>query len=91
MAGQVVRNGFHIGGSDQTFDDFTIVAGANVTGVGFYFQNSNGITGWDQKIDYRLYSSVGGEPGALLASGNGANVTAVDSGQPWCCAVEMLG
>jgi hypothetical protein len=78
-------NGYGIGVGNSTDDDFTIAAGANVHSVGFYFHNYNGITGWDNQINYRILSNAAGNPGAVLASGAGQSVTANLSGYNWGC------
>ena len=41
------------------------------------------ITGWDNDVTYQLRADSGGAPGAILASGWGLNLAAVDSGRPW--------
>lgn len=79
-------NGYPIGGTPySTADDFVLGASGNVASVGFYFQNYNGITGWDQQISYNIRANSGGTPGAILASGAGQNVTPTLSVYPWCC------
>lgn len=78
-------NGYGIGANSTVADDFSIAAGANVHSVGFYFQNYNGITGWDNKISYRILSDVGGNTGVVLASGAGQSVSASQSSYNWCC------
>ena len=77
-------NGYPILQSAWTADDFTIAAGASVKSVTFYFQNFSGISGWDQQVDYEIFSDSSGL-GVLLAGGSAQNLTAVDSGLPWCC------
>lgn len=81
------QNGYPILGSSATADDFTLAGNASIYGITFYFQNYQGITGWNQDIDYAFRADNGGEPaaGPALASGSGLNLTAVDSGMPWCC------
>ena len=81
------RNGYGILGSEATADDFTLAGNASIYGITFYFQNYQGITGWSQDIDYAFRADNGGQPaaGPALASGSGLNVTAVNSGLPWCC------
>ena len=76
-------NGYSILGSNETRDDFTLLADGNIVHVVFYFQNYTGITGWNQDITYNIWDAQSG--GNLLATGAGANVTPVDSGLPWCC------
>jgi hypothetical protein len=80
-----IQNGYPIGGSTYTADDFTIVAGGTVRSVGFYFQNYQGITGWDNAISYGIYADTAGAFGSQLASGSGLNVTPTLSSFPWCC------
>ncbi|MEQ1886881.1 MAG: PEP-CTERM sorting domain-containing protein [Bryobacteraceae bacterium] len=79
-------DGYSIYGSNALADDFSIGGGGTIASVGFYFQNFNGITGWNQDITYRFLADNGGQPGSELASGSGQNLLAVDSGLPWCCA-----
>jgi len=84
------NNGYQLGGvvggqGYTTADNFSIAAGAAGGGGGFYFQNYNGITGWDGKIDYAFHSDSAGAPGSVLASGAGNNVVATLSGYNWCC------
>jgi hypothetical protein len=83
--GPSTDNGFSILEDNSAIDDFTIPSGATITSVGFYFQNYNGITGWGQDISYAIRMDNNNQPGAVLASGSGIDVTAVDSGLPWCC------
>lgn len=83
--GPNTSNGWGIKGSDSTADNFSVAANSAIGSVGFYFQNYNGITGWNQDIQYAFLADNGGTPGSVLASGAGQNVVAVDSGQPWCC------
>lgn len=79
-------NGYSIHGSEHTYDDFLIADGAAVTGVGFYFNNYTGVTGWDGNVNYQILSDSSGAPGSVLASGAAQNVASSDSGLPWCCA-----
>lgn len=81
--GPNTMNGYSINGSNVTTDDFTLSQAATITSVTFYFQNYNGITDWNLDIDYTFSSDVNAS--SVLASGEGQNLTAVDSGQPWCC------
>lgn len=83
--GPNTENGYGIYGANSTADDFTLDSAASITGVGFYFQNFQGITDWNQDINYNLYADDSGLLGILLASGAGQNVVATDSGSPWCC------
>jgi len=76
-------NGYSIRLTAETRDDFLIAEGATITHVTFYYQNYDGITGWNQDITYNIWDAQVG--GNLLASGAGVNVTPVDSGLPWCC------
>ena len=77
-------NGWSVLGSNSTADNFSLASNTTIGSVGFYFQNYNGIAGWNQDIQYAfLADSV--SPCNVLASGAGQNVVAVDSGQPWCC------
>ena len=81
-------NGYGIGGSGSngsTADDFSIAAGATIHSVGFYFQNYNGVSGWDQQVSYNIFSDAGNQPGAMMAGGSAQNVTAVQSAFNWCC------
>ncbi|MEQ1884955.1 MAG: PEP-CTERM sorting domain-containing protein [Bryobacteraceae bacterium] len=83
--GPDTSNGYNINGSSSTADDFSIGGGGAIASVGFYFQNYNGIAGWNQDITYRFRADSAGQPGSVLASGSGQNLLAVDSGLPWCC------
>jgi hypothetical protein len=83
--GPNIENGYGIYDTNAAADDFTLGSDTSITGVGFYFQNFFGITGWNQDISYNLYADDGGLLGILLASGTGQNVVATDSGLPWCC------
>jgi hypothetical protein len=87
------ENGYSILGTQATADDFTLTGSAAIQGVAFYFQNYYGITGWNQDIDYAFRADNGGAPaaGPALASGSGLNVTAVNSGLPWCCPGQPDG
>jgi hypothetical protein len=87
------ENGYSVIGTSATADDFTLTSSAAIQGVAFYFQNYQGITGWNQDIDYAFRADNGGAPaaGPALASGSGLNVTAVDSGLPWCCQSQPGG
>lgn len=78
-------NGYHIGGTNVTADDFQIAAGGDVNSVGFYFQNYNGITGWDNNISYNIYADSAGSVGGLITSAAGQNVAASLSSYAWCC------
>lgn len=75
-------NGYSIRGGNEVRDDFTLAAGGTVRSVGFYFQNYNGITGWDQNITYNIWNSA---RTSVLASGAGQDLTANESAFPWCC------
>ena len=77
------ENGYPILTTQETRDDFLIAGGATITHVTFYFQNYQGITNWNQDITYNIWDARTG--GNLLATGDGLNVTPVDSGLPWCC------
>jgi len=79
-------NGYSVLGSSATADDFTLLGDSTIQSVGFYFQNYQGITGWNQDINYSIRANASGAPAASLASGAGMNLVAVDSGLPWCCA-----
>lgn len=83
--GPNTNNGFYIDGANWTADDFTLGSSATVRGVGFYFQNYQGISGWNLDITYRFLADNSGAPGSVLDSGVGQNLVAVDSGLPWCC------
>jgi len=74
-------NGHSIVNTNEVRDEFILSDAATISSIGFYFQNYNGITGWNQDIDYNFYSSNS----TLIASGTGQNVVAVDSGLNWCC------
>jgi hypothetical protein len=82
-----VDNGYGIGpgSGGAVADDFTIASGGTVRSVGFYFQNYNGITGWDQKVTYAVRADSSGTPGGVLASSLAQNVTPTLSSYPWCC------
>ncbi len=79
-----IDNGHGIG-SSATADDFAIASGGTVRSVGFYFQNYNGITGWDQQVTYSFLADSAGAPGGVLASSSAQNVTPTLSSYPWCC------
>jgi hypothetical protein len=88
--GPSTNNGYPISGSigsnlGVTSDDFILTSSSTIQSVGFYFNNYDGISGWDGKISYGIYSDAGGNPGTLLSSGSGQNVQAVAGGFPWCC------
>lgn len=87
------QNGYSILGINATADDFALGTSATIYGVAFYFQNYQGITGWSQDINYAFRADNAGAPagGAALASGSGVNVTAVNSGLPWCCPGDLDG
>lgn len=80
-------NGYSIHTPDSSADDFELSADANITGIGFYFANNDGINGWDQDVDYSFYANDGGLLGVLLASGSAQNLVATDTGVPWCCGL----
>ena len=79
------HNGYGIGQGSSVADNFTIEAGATIHSFGFYFQNYNGVTGWDQHINYRILSDVAGDPGVELTVGAGQFVSATESAYDWCC------
>ena len=84
--GPNTSNGYPIAGTSWSADDFQLASNATITSVGFYFQDFQGITGWNQDITYEFIADSAGTPqGAILASGSGQNLSAVDSGLPWCC------
>lgn len=83
--GPTIQNGFTIKHPSFSADDFTLASSTQILGAGFYFQNYNGITGWNQDIVYAIHANNAGAPGAVLATGPGRNLSVVDSGQPWCC------
>lgn|GEM_PF-2503229 len=83
--GPNTSSGYAIVDESSTLDDFMITAGAEIRSVGFYFQNYQGITGWENDISYIIRADESDVPGGILASGDGVNVNAVDSGSPWCC------
>lgn len=82
-----IDNGWGIGPSSNgpSADDFKIAAGGTVRSVGFYFQNYNGITDWDQAVTYTIRADSSGAPGAALVSSSALNVTPTLSNYPWCC------
>ena len=81
--GPDTTNAYSINQTLHAQDDFLIAAGATIGSVGFYFQNFNGITGWDQNVSYRINANAAGSPALLLTFGAGLNVVASDSGLPW--------
>lgn len=88
-------NGYGIGGvvgggsmGLTSADDFTVAATTNIDSVGFYFNNYNGIAGWNGQISYAIRANNGGNVGAVLASGTGLNVTPVQGGFNWCCGTN---
>lgn len=83
--GPDTQNGYPIQDASWTADDFTLGAAATIGSVGFYFQNYDGITGWDHQVSYAFLADAAGPFGAVLASGIAQNVVAADSGLPWCC------
>ncbi len=56
--------------------------------VGFYFNNYNGTADWDQQISYAFLADAGGNPGALIVSGQGVNVTELAGDYAWCCGAQ---
>lgn len=78
-----------VGGSTDatTADDFSLGVTTTIDSVGFYFNNYNGITGWDGNISYAIRADAGG-PGAVLASGSGQNVADAGGGYAWCCGAQ---
>ena len=83
--GPSTDNGYQLGSGYETADDFILTTASDINSVEFYFQNYNGITGWGQDITYSFYNDNSGSIGSLIATGNGQNVTPVDSGLAWCC------
>jgi hypothetical protein len=83
--GPDTSNGFSIAGSNEVVDDFILTNAFDINSVGFYFQNFDGITGWNQDITYSVYNDNSGSKGSLISTGAGQNVIAVDSGLAWCC------
>lgn len=86
-------NGFGIYGATNqnggtAADDFMLSTAANIGSVGFYFNNYNGSTGWDQNISYAFLADNSGTPGILLASGQGVNVTELPGNYAWCCGTQ---
>jgi len=69
-------------------DDFSLTSAADIASVGFYFNNYNGSAGWDGKISYAVLTNIGGQPGTILASGEGLNVTQLDGDYAWCCGSQ---
>jgi hypothetical protein len=69
----------------ESADDFLFLAVENVTKVAFYFDNGNGITGWNQDLTYEILSDNAGVPGTSLVSGSAQHLVAVDSGLVSCC------
>lgn len=80
-----IDDGYPIGGGSSTADDFSIAAGGTIRSVGFYFQNYNGITGWDQQVTYAIRADASGIPGTVLATSSAQNVTPTLSSFAWCC------
>ena len=60
-------NGYSIHNPDLSADDFELDTDTDITGIGFYFANNDGINEWDQDVDYSFYANDGGLPGVLLA------------------------
>lgn len=69
-------------------DDFNIASGGTVGGAGVFIGATGGdpLSVWDGTLEYFLFSDGGTTPGALLASGNGVNVSTADTGISWCCS-----
>ena len=79
-------NGREVSGTNWSADDFQLAGNATITSVSFYFQDLRGITGWNQDITYKFIADSAGTPqGAILTSGSGQSLSAVDSGLSWCC------
>lgn len=88
-----IHNGLAISGPvagnfGTSADDFRLTSGADIASVGFYFNNYNGSAGWDGKISYAVLANIGGQPGTILASGEGLNVTQLDGDYAWCCGAQ---
>jgi hypothetical protein len=86
--GPNLDSGFAIWETFAAADDFTLEDNTDVVGVGFYFQDMLNLVDWSQDFNYAIYANDGGLLGALLASGSAQDVSAVDSGMPWCCGDE---
>jgi len=82
IAGPVTGNG------STSADDFVLTTAAEIGNVGFYFNNYNGVTGWDGKISYAFLSNDGGRPGTILATGEGRNVRQLAGDYAWCCGEQ---
>jgi len=78
------KNGFRISDHNETVDNFTLSDAADIQSVGFYFNNFQGVTGWNHDITYNFYTGQTQASKQLISSGAGQNVTSVDSGQAWC-------
>lgn len=83
--GPNIENGWDIHDSNWSADDFSLAANGTVKHVGFYLQSLEDISEWNQDIQYVIRADNSGSPGVALAAGAGSNLTAVDSGLPWCC------
>lgn len=79
--GPSTDSAYGIKGTQEVRDDFTLASDTEIGSVGFYFQTSGDIAGWNEDITYNIYSNTD----ALMVTGSGQNVTFVDSGLPWCC------
>lgn len=69
-------------------DDFSVASATTIRTVGFYFNNFNGTTGWDGKVSYAIHAngstpSLSNIPGAVLATGQGQNVTQLPGNFAW--------
>ena len=71
----VTGNGFSIMNPTRVADDFTVLNSTVITGVGFYFQNTAGITGWNQDVTCAFRNDASNAPGSVLQSDQGLNVT----------------
>lgn len=83
--GPTTQDGYSVRDPSFSADDFTLSSSSQIHGAGFYFQNYDGITGWNRDIVYAILTGNAGAPGAVLVTGAGQNLRVVDSGLPWCC------
>ncbi|MEO0578406.1 MAG: hypothetical protein AAFZ58_06955, partial [Pseudomonadota bacterium] len=74
--------GWSINGVNETLDDFSLATDSMVSSVGFYFENPAGFDAWNRDITYTLYSSVGGQPGDVIATGAGVSVSTSQTSFP---------
>lgn len=76
-------------GNEATYwlqaEDFAIAGGGAVAGAGIYIAGFDNIRAWENVVNYFIFADSAGQPGALLASGAGQNLSVTNSGTPWCC------